>query len=160
MAFPRSGWFRRRPAYSDGVIDLYPLLTCDDPELNIDVNYVFRITKTGCLKEAGQISLRQGEGPGIYYFGHIGYHVDPPYRGRGYALRACKLLIPLCQGMGMRSLVITTDVDNVPSRRICESLGCRLECIASVPTRMQNKFQLSPAKCRYIWQITPNEEKA
>ena len=153
-------WFRRSKAeFSDGVIDLYPLMTCDDPELNIDFNYVFRITESGSLKEAGQISLRQGEGPGIYFFGHVGYHIDPPYRGHGYALRACKLLMPLCRSLSMNSLIITTDVDNRPSRRICEALGCKLECVAPVPLRMQNRFQLSPAKCRYIWLIQPNGEK-
>jgi len=159
MPLFRRGFCRRRPTYSDGVIDLYPMMTSDDPELSIRINYVFRICPSGSRKEAGQISLRMGEGEGIYYFGHIGYHVDPPYRGHGYAQRACLLLAPLCRALDCRSLVITTDVDNAPSRRICENLNCVLESITPVPIRMQNRFQLSAAKCRYIWRIPFEQEE-
>ncbi|MBQ2699634.1 MAG: GNAT family N-acetyltransferase [Clostridia bacterium] len=160
MPFLKRSLFRRQPAFTDGVIDLYPLMTCDDPEINIDVNYVFKITRHGSFKEIGQISLRLGEGPGIYFFGHIGYHIDPPYRGHGYALCACRLIKPLCQRLHQRSVVITTDTDNLPSRKICEHLGCVLESVVPVPVRMQNRFQLSSAKCRYIWVIQPGDEKA
>lgn len=30
---------------------------------------------------AGEIALRVGEDASLFYLGHIGYHVDPPFRG-------------------------------------------------------------------------------
>src|SRR4051794_14868165 len=44
---------------------------------------------------AGRISLRIGNSREIeMYFGHIGYNVHVPVRGRHYAERACRLLAP------------------------------------------------------------------
>ena len=67
-----------------------------------------------------------GDSPCVYYFGHIGYHVDPPWRGHHYAARACALLAPLIAVAGKSSVVITADPDNFASRRTCERLGCVL----------------------------------
>lgn len=149
-------WFSKMPfskkaSFSDGIIELYPSdLQEADAELGVKKSFVFRISPYGTHKNAGRISLRVGESPELYYFGHIGYHVNEGYRGNNYALRACRLMIPLCRALAIRSLVITTDVDNIPSRRTCESLGCILESIAFVPSSMQSRFDLPKQKCRYI----------
>lgn len=151
--------FRRsRVAFTDGVIDLVPLnLWPPDEEMGFGENYDFMITPHGSRREAGRIALRVGESPCVYYFGHVGYHVDPPYRGQHYALRACRLLVPLMLREGKRSVVITTDPDNIPSRRTCEGLGCALERIVQVPKRIQRRWEISAVKCRYIWHLEEPE---
>lgn len=148
-------FFRRfHPELSDGVIDLVPIrLYPPDSDMGFGECYDYIIAPHGQSREAGRISLRLGESPCVYYFGHIGYHVDPPYRGRRYAQRACALLAPLMRSRGKTSVVITTDPDNVPSRRTCEGLGCEMERIVNVPREIRSRWEISPVKCRYIWRL-------
>ena len=147
--------FRRfRPEFTDGVIDLVPIrLFPPEEEMGFGEVYDYIIAPHGQRREAGRISLRLGESPCVYYFGHIGYHVDPPWRGHHYAGRACALLEPLIAASGKSSIVITTDPDNMPSRHTCERIGCILESIVPVPPLMQSRWELSPVKCRYVWKI-------
>lgn len=148
-------FFRKlRPAFSDGVIDLIPIrLYPPDSDMGFGECYDYVITPHGERREAGQISLRLGESPCVYYFGHIGYHVDPPFRGHGWAQRACRLLVPLMRMRGKTSVVITTDPDNVPSRRTCEHLGCEMERIVDVPSSIRDRWEISEVKCRYVWRL-------
>ena len=147
--------FRRfRPEFTDGVIDLVPIrLFPPEEEMGFGEVYDYIIAPHGQRREAGRISLRLGESPCVYYFGHIGYHVDPPWRGHHYAARACALLEPLIAASGKSSIVITTDPDNMPSRHTCERIGCILESIVPVPPLMQSRWELSPVKCRNVWKI-------
>ena len=147
--------FRRfRLEFTDGVIDLVPIrLFPPEEEMGFGEVYDYIIAPHGQRREAGRISLRLGESPCVYYFGHIGYHVDPPWRGHHYAARACALLEPLIAASGKSSIVITTDPDNMPSRHTCERIGCMLESIVPVPPLMQSRWELSPVKCRYVWKI-------
>ncbi len=55
--------------------------------------------------------------------GHIGYGVVPWKRGRGYATRALEALLPEAKAEGLRYVEITTDPDNLPSRRVIEANG-------------------------------------
>ena len=148
-------WLRRwRPAFTDGVIDLVPIdLYPPDEEMGFGDVYDFIIAPHGVKKEAGRISLRMGESECVYYFGHIGYHVDPPYRGHRYARRACALLKPLIEAAGKRSVVLTTDPDNIPSQRTIEGLGCVLENIVDVPAHVYRRWEISRVKLRYIWRM-------
>ena len=148
-------FFRRfHPELSDGVIDLVPIrLYPPDSDMGFGECYDYIIAPHGQSREAGRISLRLGESPCVYYFGHIGYHVDPPYRGHHYAQRACALLAPLMRSRGKTSVVITTDPDNIPSRRTCEGLGCEMERIVNVPREIRSRWEISPVKCRYIWRL-------
>ena len=140
--------------FSNGVIDLR--LSGEDvasEECGIQDGYVFYIYKHHGLHKMGYVSLRLGESPSLYYLGHIGYRIDPPYRGHGYAQQACELLRPLMSEHGLRSVVITTDTDNIASRRTCEHLGCALESIADVPNEYRVLCSGSDRKCRYIYTI-------
>ena len=84
---------RNRAEYTDGLIDLVPIhFTPPDPSMGFGREQIWKITKHNSRGEIGQISYRDGESRCIYYFGHIGYHIDPPYRGNHYARRACLLL--------------------------------------------------------------------
>lgn len=149
-------WKRQKPFLSDGVVDLIPLsLYPPDEAMGFGENYDYIIAPHGVKKEAGRISLRLGESECVYYFGHIGYHVDPPYRGRHFARRACRLLKNVIEAAGKSSVVITADPDNIPSRRTCEGLGCEMENIVCVPERIQERWEISAVKCRYIWRMNP-----
>ena len=140
-----------RPALRDDQIAL--LLSNEDvydPALGIDDGYTFYIQERRSRRRAGYISLRLGESPQLYYLGHIGYRIEEPFRGHGYAARACQLLIPFMRQLNLSSVCITADPDNTPSRRTCEHVGCVLESIVPVPQSFRYICSGSTHKCRYI----------
>jgi predicted acetyltransferase len=118
------------PTLSDGVIHL----VCTSkrpaiPEKKYVPAYDFAICKGS--EKVGEINLRIGYGgygpdeSSLYYGGQVGYSVDEQHRGNGYAVRACRLLLPVAKAHGMIVLLITNDVANTPSKRVCEKLGAR-----------------------------------
>jgi len=105
-------------------------------------------------QKVGRIDLRVGNSfPIIAYNGHIGYGVDQQFRGRHYAARACRLLLPLARANGMDSLWITANPDNYPSRRTIESLGARLVEIIQLPEDSDPYRHGDYAKCRYRLEV-------
>jgi predicted acetyltransferase len=58
-----------------------------------------------------------------HVLGHIGYTVVPWKRGRGYATEALRLLLPRAAAEGLRWVEITTDPDNVASRKVIDANG-------------------------------------
>ena len=58
-----------------------------------------------------------------YCLGHIGYSVVPWKQRRGYATRAVREVLPDAAAEGLRYVEITTDPDNVASRRVIEANG-------------------------------------
>ncbi|MBO4470207.1 MAG: GNAT family N-acetyltransferase [Clostridia bacterium] len=154
-------FFRRyRVEYTDGVIDLIPVhIGAPNRELGFGHEQVWKITLHNEQQEIGQISYRDGESRCVYYYGHIGYHIDPPYRGHHFAARACKLIEREIRLSGKTSVVITCDPDNEASRKTCCRLGCLFERITEVPEDIYRKFEISQSKCRYIWHIDSADEK-
>jgi len=55
--------------------------------------------------------------------GHIGYAVVPWKRRRGYATHALRAMLPEAQAEGLRYVDITTEPDNLASRRVVEAVG-------------------------------------
>jgi tagatose 1,6-diphosphate aldolase len=99
---------------------------------------------------AGGIGLRIGTNDKIeLYYGHFGYHVYPPARGRRYAERSVRLLLPLARRHGLKVLWITCNPDNYASRRTCERLGARIESIVAVPDDDPLYARGEREKCRY-----------
>ena len=149
-----------RPEYSDGVIDLIPVhIGAPNRELGFGHEQVWKITLHDERQEIGQISYRDGESRCVYYYGHIGYHIDPPFRGQHFAYRACRLIEHEIRLSGKTSVVITCEPDNEPSRRTCTRLGCLFERTTDVPEDIYQKFEISRKKCRYIWHMTAADEK-
>jgi predicted acetyltransferase len=103
---------------------------------------------------AGGISLRIAWTKEVeVYYGHVGYHVYPPFRGRRYAERAVRLLLPLAKSHGLKVLWITTNPENLASRRTCERLGARMVEIVNVPRRHALYHRGDHHKCRYRLEL-------
>lgn len=152
-AFIRAGR-RRESMYMDEEFALIPREYAHRvSQIDGACSMVFDIVDRNAHRVAGEIALRIGEGESLFYLGHIGYHMDPPFQGRHGALRACRMVVPLLRDMGMRSFVITTDEDNYPSIRTCELLDCVLESTVDVPNWCRVEFTLSSRKRRYIYEI-------
>ena len=58
--------------------------------------------------------------------GHIGYSVVPWKRRRGYATHALQLLLPQARSEGLAYVELTSDADNIASRRVIEANGGEL----------------------------------
>lgn len=148
---------RHRPLYFDEEIELTLTGALENGLRGVRESYVFDIHLRDRRGAIGYISLRVGESPELYYLGHIGYRIEEPWRGHGYAGKALKLLIPLIRQEGLFHPVITTDVDNLPSRQTCLKLGCVLERIAPVPPEHRALCMGSEHKCRYLLLLEPEK---
>ena len=147
-------FLRNRAEYTDGVIDLIPIhIGSPNRELGFGHEQVWKITLHNEKNEIGQLSYRNGESRCVYYYGHIGYHIDPPWRGHHYAVRACILIQDEIRRNGKSSVVITCDPDNLASRKTCLALGCIWESEVAVDNGLRRKFDISARKERYIWQL-------
>jgi predicted acetyltransferase len=74
----------------------------------------------------GSIGLRWQPGTSElppHVLGHIGYAVVPWKEGRGYAKLALKLMLEHARAQGLEYVEITTDPNNVASRRVIEASG-------------------------------------
>jgi predicted acetyltransferase len=58
-----------------------------------------------------------------YCLGHIGYTVVPWKQCQGYARSALRLILPEARAVGLPYVEITTDPDNIASRRVIEANG-------------------------------------
>jgi|GEM_PF-1112172 len=103
---------------------------------NYAPSYIFAICKGG--EKIGNCGLRIGYGYGkynsnLYYGGQIGYDIHPEHRGNNYCARAVALLAPIAKMHNMTKLLITNNITNKASRRVCEKLGCTLVRVAKLP---------------------------
>jgi len=102
------------------------------------------------LPIAGGIALRVGTSEDVeLYYGHVGYHVYAPHRGRHFAERAVRLLLPLARRHGINPLWITCNPDNWPSLRTCQRLGAELVQTIVVPPGHPLYLRGEVAKCRF-----------
>ena len=99
---------------------------------------------------AGSIALRIGRGDDLErYLGHVGYGVFPRARGRHYAERACRLVLPIARAHGLSSVWLTVNPDNRASRRTCERLGGRYVETVTLPPGHPLFERGEREKCRY-----------
>ena len=135
----------------DGEIQLRQTATLPaPPELGGVPTYRFAIVRQADGRAVGGCELRVGFSEVLYYAGNIGYHVDEPYRGHHYALKACRLLLDLARLHRMPQVVITCRPDNLPSRRVCEELGAKLRTTGLLPPNQPLYRQGDRRECRYI----------
>lgn len=101
-------------------------------------------------RRIGGIRFRVASTPDIkLYAGNLGYNVDPEFRGRRFAERACRLLIPLARAHRFDHLWITCDPDNHASRITCERLGAVLVETIVLPEDLDMYQDGEREKCRY-----------
>jgi tagatose 1,6-diphosphate aldolase len=99
---------------------------------------------------AGTVTLRVGRSRDLErYLGHLGYVVFPFARGQGLAERASRLLLPLARRHGMTCLWITTNPENLASRRTCERLGAVLVDEVALPRAHRLRRRGETRKARY-----------
>lgn len=55
--------------------------------------------------------------------GHIGYCVRPTERGRHYATEMLKKAVGVCTSVGIGSVIVTCDKDNIPSAKVIQNCG-------------------------------------
>jgi predicted acetyltransferase len=115
--------------------------------------YHYQITLHDSFEVIGEIDLRVGYTEGLYYGGHIGYHIFEPYRGHHYAYKACLIIKRVAVQHGMKELIITCSPDNLPSRKTLEKLGLHLKEIAKLPP-YNDMYQLGEReKCIFVWNL-------
>lgn len=152
---------RRKVLYTDGQMDLLLAQAgLRDMPNGIRDGYTFDICLRGHRHPVGYISLRLGESPALYYLGHIGYRIQAVHRGHGYAARALMLIIPLMVQEGLLHPVITTNIDNLPSRSTALKAGAVLERIAPVPPEYRSICTGAAFKCRYIMDLSQEAQPA
>lgn len=66
--------------------------------------------------------------------GHIGYGIIKEYRGKGYGQIMLKEILKEAKKMGIDSCLLTTNEDNMASRKVIEKNGGILEHIADNET--------------------------
>ena len=143
------------PPLTDGCVTLRTeRLAPADPVKQYVPAYHFQILADGL--PVGRISLRIGYPDSLFYGGQIGYGVDEPYRGRGYAGAACRLLFPVMRAHGMRFALITNDVENAASRRVCEKIGARFLCQTDVPS--DHEMYRKGSRCVNIYTLDAGPE--
>lgn len=113
--------------------------------------YYFEMRVDG--NRVGAVSLRVGYSKSLYFTGQIGYAVDAPHRGNGYAGDACRALIPLMLKHGMIKVLITNNTDNLASRRVCEKLGAKFIRVAKIPCSHEQFEDGARYKNIFEWNI-------
>jgi predicted acetyltransferase len=118
--------------------------------------YHFRILSEDG-EDVGHINLRVGDTDHVRLCaGHIGFEIPEPFRGHGYARRACEALAPFVRRF-YEAVIITCDPDNVPSRRTIEHLGAAFLDEVAVPPHDPHYQRGSRWKRRYLWTVVPRE---
>lgn len=118
-------------SFCDALVDLAPSSSIKLP----DGSYVpklpgyrsWMIAKVSQMEQfVGSIGFRWQDGSDElppYCLGHIGYSVVPWEQAKGYATEALKLLLSQAQERGLKKVEITTQPDNIASRRVIEKVG-------------------------------------
>jgi len=147
--------FQEPPIFKDGDLELrLRERRRAVPEKGWVPTYRFDMMVDG--EVAGTIDLRLGATPAMVNFGgQIAYGVEPSYRGRRYAARSLRLLLPLAAAHGMTELWITCNPENWASRRTCEIVGAELVAIVDLPPDSDMYIEGERQKCRYRLPTSP-----
>lgn len=140
---------------SDGQVRLrLEQLSPADPGRGWVPCYHFAIDEVASGAPAGVLRFRVGDvrtTPSLLTSGHIGYGIEPAFRGHHYAERACRLVGPLAIAHGVRPVIIGCDPSNGASRRTCERLGARLVGVFDIPPDHSMYADGRRQSCRFEW---------
>jgi predicted acetyltransferase len=140
----------------DGDLELVLVKTSPgDAGNNLVPAYRFEMRHIPSGKRMGSIDLRVGDAFDVVnYIGHLGYGVEPEFRGHHYAARSCRLLLSLARRHGLNPVWITCNPDNRASRRTCEVAGAELVEIVDLPEHLDMHQRGERQKCRYRIDLT------
>jgi tagatose 1,6-diphosphate aldolase len=114
--------------------------------------YHFRIVN-GEGADVGHINFRVGDTDHVRVCaGHIGFEVLQDFRGRGYALEACRALAPFVRSI-YSVVTITANPDNSASIHTIEKLGATFFDEAPVPPHDPAFSAGARRKRRYQWSL-------
>jgi tagatose 1,6-diphosphate aldolase len=141
----------------DGALQLRLRATAPaDPARDWVPSYTFDLVLTGTTQRLGHITLRIGHTRRLdLYSGQVGYAVVAEHRGRRYALRACRLVLPLARRHGLKVLWLTVTPENAASRRTCELLGAEYVEIVDLPPDHELYSRGARQVCRYRLALSP-----
>lgn len=147
--------FNDYPTLTDGEIEVVVRQKlAEDDEEGLIPSYECDVRLPDGSEPAGSVSLRIGTTPHILrYLGHIGYSIRKAYRGHHYAAKACRLVRRIAVDHGLKTLWITCNPENYPSRRTCELLGCEFVEIVNIPENTALYYNGERRKCRYRWDL-------
>ncbi len=121
-----------------------------NPHMGYAPSYTFEMRHVPDGQRAGRISVRIGTSDLlVLYAGQMGYGVEEAFRGRRFAARSCRLVLPLLNTHGINPLWITCNPENIASRRTCEILGAQMIEIVDLPTDTEMYRCGERRKCRY-----------
>jgi predicted acetyltransferase len=122
----------------------------EDPSKDWVAAYEFEMREGSSTDVVGTVNFRAQVHPLLEsYRGQIGYNVESSHRGRHYAERAVRLLLPFIRRHGFSSIWITCNPENWASRRTCERLGATLVEIVALPETEEMFAAGDRQKCRY-----------
>lgn len=111
--------------------------------------YLFSIVQDD--HEVGRITYRLGSVEEHYFDGHIGYHIEPEYRGHYYAYQACLLLQ---KEMKFQQAVLTCDPDNIASLKTIKKLKAKYLETKVIPSKLRRFFAHDEKeKMIFLWKI-------
>lgn len=147
--------FRDPPAMQEGELSLGLIARQSAAESIWQVPaYIFQMRLAPDSIPVGRISFRTEDSEWItVYAGHIGYSVEAPYRGRRFAERSCRLLLPFVR-VHRREIWITCGPDNPASRRTIERLGAQFIETVDVPPEYPMPEGAIRQRCRYLLKLS------
>ena len=129
---------------------LFIQLIPGDPARSFVPAYQFRILLADDTN-IGHLNFRVGDTDHVRLCaGHIGYGIQEPFRGHGYARQACQAVAPFVRQF-YETVTITCDPDNLASRRTIEKLGASFLDEVPVSPDDPHYQRGSRFKRRYSW---------
>lgn len=147
-----------KPVFTDKEITISLRRTYGrESHYGIKKTYCFDIFQAHSHIHVGQCDIRIGESEYLYYMGHIGYRIYPPFRGHHYAQKATALLFNMAKREKMEHVIITCSPDNIASYKTIAGLGGRLLETTTVPKWHELYLRGETEKC--IFEFLPGDRK-
>ncbi len=157
--------FLKYPVFTDNEIDVavqkeYPAKSKLSRFFNShqsDVpRYQFKIALHGKPEKIGYVALKIAFSDNmVKYYGQISYEIQEPYRGHGYAAKACRLVKQVAIDHHMDVVWICVVPENIASRKTCERIGCTFVEMITLPPQDDFYKKGTHQVCRYRWILYP-----
>ncbi len=145
--------YLQTPIFRYGNVALYnDNINLQQPNDGYLISYRFDINADN--KWVGWINVKIGYSIRAYYDGQIGFMInDEKERNHGYMTKACLALRPFLKQCGYRQILISTDENNAPCRRVMEKIGAVLLETVDTPAWTGIYRQGQRRTCIYEWSV-------